>query len=95
MIGKLWTKLATRAGIERIAAAALGLAALALLGMGVLRTHKVYDPTTEEFGIAAFNRVSDRDLVVDATFGGVRRDADRLYSTYDRSLPRGKSACPT
>ena len=80
---------------EKLAAALLLAAALVLLLVGALRSHKVYDPVTEEFGIRAFQRVSELELVVDATFGGVRRDKGLLYTTYDRSEPRGKRACPT
>ncbi len=81
--------------MEKLAAAVLLMAALALIGFGAWRTHKVYDPVTEEFGIVAFQRISDRELVVDSTFGGVRRDKGLLYTTYDRTQPRGKQACPT
>ncbi len=84
-----------RVAKERIAAALLlGAAVLALLA-GAVRTHKIYDHSTEEFGILSFTRVSDGELVVDATFGGVARQGSRLYTTYDRSEPRGKRACPT
>lgn len=79
---------------KTIAAAGL-LVALALLLMGSMRTHKVYESDTEEFGLLTFHRVSEFQMVVDATFHGVVREGDRLYSTYDRSQPRGKSACPT
>jgi len=80
---------------EKLAAALLLVAALALIGFGAWRIHKVYDPVTEEFGIVAFQRISERELVVDSTFGGVRRDKGLLYTTYDRTQPRGKQACPT
>lgn len=80
---------------ERIAAALfLGMAALLLLA-GAVRTHQVYDQSTEEFGLLSFTRISDGALVVDATFSGVERRGSRLYSTYDRSEPRGKRTCPT
>ena len=80
---------------ERIAAAlVLGVAAVLLLA-GAARTHKIYDQSTEEFGLLSFTRISDGDLVVDATFSGVKRQGARLYTTYDRSAPRGKRSCPT
>ncbi len=69
--------------------------ALALLVFGSLRKHKVYESDTEEFGLLTFHRISEFQMVVDATFRGVAREGDRLYTTYDRSQPRGKSACPT
>jgi len=80
---------------ERVAAAVVGLAALSLIAIGMVRSHKVYDPQTEQFGIVAFSRVPDKNLVMDTTFGGVTWTGGRLYSTYDRTLPRGKQACPT
>ncbi len=80
---------------ERIAAAFLLSVAALLLAVGALRTYKVYDDSTEEFGLLSFTRISDAELVVDATFSGVEQRGERLYSTYDRSEPRGRRACPT
>ncbi len=80
---------------ERLAAAALIAMAIVLLLLGALRTHKVFDPVTEEFGIVGFQLISERELVEDATFGGVRLDKGQLYTTYDRAQPRGKRTCPT
>ncbi len=72
------------------------IVALALLVVGSVRVvHKVYDADAEEIGLVAFHRISDRQLVIDATFGGVARRAEKLYSTYDRTQPRGKRPCPT
>ncbi len=87
--------IANRNIAERIAAIAVTLVALGLIAVGTVRAHKVYDPETEAYGIIAFTRVSDKDLVIDTTFGGVTRTKGRLYSTYDRTQPRGKKACPT
>ena len=84
-----------RARVRTIAALAVLAAALALVAAGRARQHKVYDPQGDEFGMAMFTRVSERDLTIDATFGGATRRAGRLYTTYDRSAPRGKRACPT
>ena len=80
---------------ERIAAALLLSMAALLLLAGTVRTHQVYDQDTEEFGLVTFSRVSDAGLVVDATFSGVERRGGRLYTLYDRSVPRGKQTCPT
>lgn len=80
---------------KKIIAAAGVVVALVLLVLGSIRTHKVYESDTEEFGLLTFYRISEFQMVVDATFHGVAREEDRLYSTYDRSQPRGKSACPT
>jgi hypothetical protein len=76
---------------------AIGLlaAALACLGAGAVVTHKVYDAGTADFGIVAFTRISEGQLVIDTTFGGAERKGEKLYSTYDRSQVRGKRSCPT
>ncbi len=84
-----------RATVEYIIAGTVVAMAILLLVVGALRTHQVYDPDTEEYGIQAFDRISDAELTIDATFSGTKRRDGRLYSTYDRSEPRGKQACPT
>ena len=71
------------------------MAAAALLVLGARRSHKIYDPETEEFGIESFVFVPEYKIVVDATFSGTKRTGDKLYTTYDRSEPVGKRACPT
>lgn len=85
----------TRTAKERIAAVLLIVMAVVLLLSGGMRSYKVYDRGGEEFGLLTFTPVSDLDLVIDATFSGVERKGDRLYTTYDRSEPRGKRSCPT
>ncbi len=80
---------------RKVIAVAILIGALALLLAGSIRTHKVYESDTEEFGLLTFYRINELQMVVDATFHGVAREDGRLYSTYDRSQPRGKSACPT
>ena len=84
-----------RTKLERILAGVVLAVAMSLVIIGTVRSHKAYDAETEEFGIVAFTRISDRQLVEDATFSGVLRKGDRLYSTYDRAVPKGKRACPT
>lgn len=69
--------------------------ALAFTLVGLARSHKVYEGDEVEFGVLSFRRISERALVTDATFGGVEKRKARLYSTYDRSAPAGKRACPT
>ena len=83
--------------VQRIVTAAAIVTAMLLLAVGLWRTHKVYDrkDAFAEFGLLTFTRLPDRNLVVDATFTGVQRTGDKLYSTYDRLAPRGKKACPT
>jgi len=80
---------------RKIIALAALIIALALLVAGSFRTHKVYESDTDEFGLLTFYRINEFQMVVDSTFHGVAREDDRLYTTYDRSQPRGKSACPT
>ena len=69
--------------------------ALAFLVVGNARVHKVYDAEAEEWGLVAFVKISERELIEDATFTGVVRRAEKLYSTYDRTQPRGKRLCLT
>ena len=69
--------------------------ALLCVVAGSRRAVKVYDRDTADFGLAAFRRISDRQLVIDATFSGVLRKGTKLYSTYDRTQPRGKRTCPS
>lgn len=85
----------SRTAKERIAAAILLTVAVLFLLVGGMRSYKVYDRNTETFGLLKFTSISDAELVIDATFSGVERKGDRLYSTYDRSEPRGKRSCPT
>jgi len=80
---------------ELISAGIALLVVAVLLAIGLVRSHKIYDKSTEEFGIQAFTKISEASLVEDATFSGVVRQGERLYSTYDRALPKGKRACPT
>ena len=78
---------------------AVGLArshtALAYLGADLPPPHKVYDPDVDDWGEMTFRRISDYQLTIDSTFGGVARKQGKLFSTYDRSKPVGKKACPT
>ncbi len=85
----------TRTAKERITAVLLFAMALLLLLTGGMRSYKVYDRGNGEFGLLTFTRISDAELVIDATFSGVEREGDRLFTTYDRSEPRGKRSCPT
>jgi hypothetical protein len=69
--------------------------AAALLAVGGLTSRKVYDGDSDDFGMLLYSRVGDAALVVDATFGGVTRRGEKLFSTYDRTAERGKRLCPT
>lgn len=83
--------------LQKIIAASLLLASAALLVAGLTFKRRVYDQDDEfkQFGLLTFTRVSDAAMCVDATFSGVVRKEDKLYSTYNRLAPRGKKACPT
>ncbi len=75
-------------------AAALAFAAVAA---GLSRSHTVYDKGAAEFGIDDPIRITEKQLNADATFSGVEssRKNGKMLSTYDRSQPPGKRACPT
>lgn len=83
--------------IQKAIAGSLLLIAVALIVCGMTFKRKIYDQKDEfsDFGLATFSRLNDAKLVVDATFTGVTRTDGKLYSTYNRALPRGKKACPT
>ena len=73
----------------------LFILALVFLTAGMVCRHKVYDPASGDFGVMVFDRITERDLVVDTTFGGVTLYEGKLISTYDRSAGPGKRTCPT
>ena len=78
--------------VLRYAVLALGLV---LAGLGLAVTRRVYEADSAGWGMQVFQDISDRQLTIDATFGGVARRDGRLVSTYDRTDTRGKRACPT
>lgn len=79
----------------KVAGAGVAAAAVALILAGTGRMRTVYEPGTGEFVSDTATNLPDRQLVVDATFSGVKRNGGRLESTYDRHAPPGKRACPT
>jgi len=80
---------------QKLLAITILIISFILFLMGNVRIHKVYDTGTAEYGILAFHRISERQLVIDSTFSGVLRKGEKLVSTYDRSQPVGKRPCPT
>ena len=79
-----------------IPALAMLAAALALIAFGLGREHRVHEPEVDEaLGIRIFTRVSELRLIEDSTFSGTVRQGDMLVTTYDRSNPPGRQACPT
>ena len=94
--------MADRKRTLRLAGGAVALAAAGAMVLGgVLRTHEVCiqgaDELAREFELPRppYEEISDAQLVIDATFSGVLRRGANLYSTYDRSEPAGRRACPT
>ncbi len=85
--------------IRKILAIAGVAASVAFLGVGSFTKHKVITAEAEEdlelLGFLTFEPISDLQLIIDTTFTGVVRKGDKLHSTYDRTKPRGKLACPT
>ena len=80
--------------LQKILLFAVVLAALALLAIGSLKKHAILDHVQE--AAAAPLKISDKQLIVDATFSGVQRKDGKLVSTYDRAAPKqGKQDCPT
>jgi len=81
----------------RLAGGVLAALALAAIAGGLHRFHTVYDKGASEFGIDDPIRISEKQLNADATFSGVEssRTTGKMLSTYDRSQPPGKRACPT
>lgn len=82
----------------RLAGGTALAAALVFTTGGLRRQHALYDAGAAEFGIEQIaTNISERAMVIDATFTGVERRSDgRLYSTYDRTLPQNaKKSCPT
>lgn len=71
------------------------VASLMFLGIGSVRTFKAYDKSSDDFGVMIFTKVTEKQLNIDATFGGVERRDGKLYSTYNRLESHGKRACPT
>lgn len=88
-----------RKHIRRGIGIALFIAAVGMLVASAGVKYRVYDSAEDDpfavFGTLTFQTISEADLVRDATFSGTLRRDDRLYSTYDRSQPRQKRACPT
>jgi len=83
--------------VQKTIAGILLLVAVAMLAMGAMRSHTVYDDdeVAAEFGIFTHHAISDAQMVIDTTFTGVTYRDEKLWSTYDRSEKAGKRACPT
>ena len=83
-MGKAWTF--CRGGVA--------LAAVVFLGVGMVRTHKVYEADSD-FGVLVFERISEVQLVEYATYGGVYAQNGRMLR-HDWAVQQdGKQKCPT
>ncbi len=80
---------------RKIVATVVVLAAGAMLVTAAVKKTRVYDRETEQYGLAAFSRVSDAQMVYNSTFSGIVRRDGKLYFTYDRARLSGKQTCPT
>ncbi len=98
--------------LQKVLRGVLFVLACLLVARGFAASHKVYDDDemADEFagfGMLTFQKISEAQLTIDATFSGTVRKMDtveqdgkerkilRLYSTYNRAEPRGKKSCPT
>lgn len=70
---------------------------IAFMILGLLSSHSVYaDKSLVDAGLLQISQeISEIELVEDATFSGVESYMGELCSTYDRSKPKTKEACPT
>lgn len=70
-----------------------------LIALGSQLDHEVCTLDAEEneelLGFLTFEKISDMQLTIDATFTGVESKDGKMYSRYDRSLPPQKRLCPT
>lgn len=66
----------------------------ALLGIGAVRTHKVYEEDSD-FGVVIFKRVSEADLVELATYSGAYSHDGRMVRHAWAMQQDGKQKCPT
>lgn len=80
-----------------IIAILVGVLSLGLMGASLMRRFPVYEEDVGEDAFVFFEEVSELTLVDDATFAGVIRSTrtGRLITTYDRSQPKSRPACPT
>ena len=70
---------------------------LAMILFSFAQSRPVYEEDLPTNAFALFEEVPEYQLVFDATFSGVERSLQtgRLITTYDRSRPKGRQACPT
>ena len=70
------------------------LVAVVFLGVGMVRSHKVYEADSD-FGVLVFERVSEVRLVEFATYSGVYSQNGRMILHEGAVQQDGKQKCPT
>ena len=70
------------------------LLAVLFLGIGAVRTHKVYEEDSD-FGVLVFKRVSEAELVEMATYSGAYSHNGRMIRHEWAMKQDGKQKCPT
>ena len=80
--------------VRTIGRVALLLLGVVFLGIGAVRTHKVYEEDSD-FGVVIFKRVAEVDLVELATYSGAYSHNGRLVRHAWASQQDGKQKCPT
>ena len=70
------------------------IAAVVFLGVGMVRSHKVYEADSD-FGVLVFERVSEARLVEFATYSGVYSQDGRMVLRAGALQQDGKQKCPT
>ena len=70
---------------------------LAMIALSFARSFPVYEEDLSADEFAVYEDIPEYELTSDATFAGVRVSSltGRFITTYDRSQPRGRKACPT
>lgn len=84
---------------NKFVAISLIVLALACVGWGLQSSHEVFAQKSQiDSGgvfLTMFQEISEIELTEDSTFSGVESYKGKLLSTYDRSQPKTKQACPT
>lgn len=80
-----------------LAGCAVLLISIGLMTGAGMRKFRAYREDVPAEEIVFYDKVLEPSLVEDSTFAGVRRSeiTGRLISTYDRTQPKGRRACPT
>lgn len=80
--------------VRTICRVALLLLGMVFLGVGAVRTHKVYEEDSD-FGVVIFKRVAEADLVEMATYSGAYSHDGRMVRHAWAMQQDGKQKCPT